>query len=50
MGGELAFERRLRHSLGDCSAMIGGCPLWLVPAGIKRFKHSGLGSYVDGQI
>lgn len=50
MDGELAFDGRIGHSLGDWSAMIGSCPLWLVPAGIKRFKHSGMGSYIDGQV
>lgn len=49
MDGELAFDRRVRRSLGDWSAMTGGCPLWPVSAGIKRFKHSGMGSYIDGQ-
>lgn len=32
----------VRRSLGDWSAMTGGCPLWPVSAGIKRFKHSGM--------
>lgn len=50
MGGELAFDRRTRHSLGDWSTMTGGCPLWPVPAGIERCKHSGMGSYIEGQI
>ena len=41
MGGELAFDRRIRRSLDDCSAVIGGGPLWLVLLGLRDLSILG---------